>query len=61
MRGQTGGKVRCEGCGARHIKRDKRPGWCLTCDLRDRHQAGYSVEGIAEYADLPAWLVEAVL
>ena len=53
---------KCTVCGVRHIERFRRPlGVCLSCDLHDRRQAGAAVEALAQYTDLPGWLLEVVL
>lgn len=53
--------IRCRKCQRKHVERWRRPGWCMPCDVRDRHEAGGTVEDIATYVDLPDYVVEAVL
>ena len=54
-------KVRCEVCRAIHVRRDRRPGWCLDCDIVDRHREGFGADGISGYVGLPVFLIEKVL
>ena len=59
--GNATSRVKCTQCGARHGKRWRRPGWCLTCDLIDRGQQGDSVEAIAGALGLPPFLISELL
>lgn len=54
-------RKRCTECKALHIHRDRRPGWCLTCDLMDRYRRGESPEALADRFDLPRFLVREVV
>jgi len=58
---ETATFIRCKRCSRRHIERWRRPGWCLECDVHDRHAAGGSVRDLATYFDLPRYVVEGVL
>ena len=53
--------VSCGQCGARHAHRERRPGWCLRCDIRDRWRQGDRLWEIVAYVDLPECLVVAVI
>lgn len=52
---------RCVSCGARHAVRERMPGTCLTCDIRQRSGAGESADAIAFRFELPPFLVAAVI
>ena len=54
-------KAKCSECGVSHFVRQRRPGWCLTCDIRDCHDKGQSVAVIAVSLDLPRFLIEATV
>ena len=53
--------VQCGQCKAKHAHREKRPDWCLTCDIRDRWKQGERLRKIVAYVDLPEFLIEAVI
>jgi len=52
-------RVKCQSCGESHVARARRPGWCLTCDIRDRIEAGEDPGAVAGRFELPRFLIEA--
>ncbi len=61
LRAETATYSKCTECGAKHLERPRRPGWCLQCDIEDQHGAGATPYQIAAGLDLPTFLVRDVL
>ena len=60
--GDLSRRVKCRKCGESHLKRERLPGVCLSCDLADRWlEKGESVREIAVGLDLPEFLVSEVV